>query len=368
MILTYLLPSRSIPIAFLLLAGILTWTAGCKDDQAGGTSSSGTGSNGAAKPTSNVSEIRVGYFANLTHAQAVLGVASGDFERTVAPAKVKTKVFNAGPSLVEALFAGEIDIGYVGPGPALAAHGKSRGRGVRVIAGAAANGVLIVARDGAGINSLEDLKGKRLATPQQGNTQDIAARHYLTKTLGQSDTRNVLPIANAEQAAMMSQQQVDASWAPEPWGSLLAAQAGARVIGQERDLWPDKRFAITLVVTTPEFLEKHPDVVERVLGVHRQWTDKLKNSPQAQVPQLESALFALTKKQLPPGVLKSAVANVEFTDEPLEQTLRTMAQWSFDVGISKDVTDITGLIDTTILRKLERSTPPAATPSPGAAK
>jgi NitT/TauT family transport system substrate-binding protein len=190
----------------LLLIALLTLTSGCNDDQSG-TSSGSDGSRG----TSNLSEVRVGYFANLTHAQAVLGVASGDFERAVAPAKVKTKVFNAGPSLVEALFAGEIDIGYVGPGPALAAHGKSKGRGVRVVAGAAANGVLIVARDGSGIHSLEELKGKRVATPQQGNTQDIAARHYLTKTLGQPDTKNVLPVANAEQAAMMSRQQVDAS-------------------------------------------------------------------------------------------------------------------------------------------------------------
>src|SRR3954471_23363486 len=274
---------------------LLTLAAGCDSgtNTAGGTSSTAPAGGGP-------SQVRIGYFANLTHAQAVLGVASGDFQRAVAPAKVTTKVFNAGPSLVEALFAGEIDIGYVGPGPALAAHGKSKGRGVRVIAGAAANGVLIVARDGSGINSLEDLKGKRLATPQQGNTQDIAARHYLTKTLGQADTKNVLPVANTEQAARMSRQQIDASWAPEPWGSLLVAQAGAKVIGQERDLWPGKRFAITLVVTTPEFLAKHPDVVERILGVHRAWTAKLKNTPDAQLPQLESALFALTKKQLPP--------------------------------------------------------------------
>ena len=365
---------KSISLLFLRgLPGIVAIASlllvGCDrtNSSGGGTSSGGSGTSAS---TTNVAEVRIGYFANLTHAQAVLGVASGDFDRAVAPAKVSTKVFNAGPSLVEALFAGEIDIGYVGPGPALAAHGKSKGRGVRVVAGAAANGVLIVARAGSGIDSLEDLKGKRLATPQQGNTQDIAAKHYLAKTLGQPDTKNVLPVANAEQSAMMSRQQIDASWAPEPWGSLLIAQAGAKAIGQERDLWPGKRFAITLVVTTPEFLAKHPDVVERILGVHRQWTDKLKSSPDAQLPQLESALFALTKKQLPPGVLKSALANVEFTDEPLEETLKTMSQWSFDLGFSKDVTDTAGLIDTKVLRKLESSAPPAAAtpPSSGPAK
>src|SRR5207247_8905286 len=143
-------------------------------------------------------EVRIGYFANLSHAQAVLGVSSGEFERAIAPAKLKTKVFNAGPSLIEALFAGEIDIGYVGPGPALNAHAKGRGEKIRVIAGAADNGVLILARKDAGIDSLSQLAGKRLATPQMGNTQDLSAKHYLMSELKQKDGNNVLPISNTE--------------------------------------------------------------------------------------------------------------------------------------------------------------------------
>src|SRR5436190_8277573 len=118
-------------------------------------------------------EVRIGYFANFTHAQAVLGDASGEFASAIAPTKISRRVFNAGPSLIEALFAGELDIGYVGPGPVLAAHQKSHGEAIRVIAGAAANGVVIVARKDAGIETLADLKGKRIATPQAGNTQDI---------------------------------------------------------------------------------------------------------------------------------------------------------------------------------------------------
>src|SRR5437868_9019709 len=218
-------------IAVLLLG----FAAGCDSgaNTSGGTASRAPGGGGP-------SEVRIGYFANLTHAQAVLGVSSKDFDNAVAPAKVTTKVFNAGPSLIEALFAGEIDVGYVGPGPALNAHAKSHGQGIRVISGAAANGVLIVARKDSGIQKLEDLKGRRLATPQVANTQDIAARYYLTHQLGQKDQSNVIAVPNAEQAAMMSGGQIDASWAPEPWGSFLVAQAGAKVIGQEKDLWPQK--------------------------------------------------------------------------------------------------------------------------------
>jgi NitT/TauT family transport system substrate-binding protein len=304
------------------------------------------------------SEVRLGYFANLTHAQAVLGVASKDFENAVAPAKVTTKVFNAGPSLVEALFAGEIDIGYVGPGPALNAHAKSRGQGIRVVAGAAANGVLIVARKDSAIDTLQDLKGKRVATPQLANTQDIAARYYLTHELGQPDHKNVIPIPNAEQVAMMSNGQIDAAWAPEPWGSFLVAQAGAKVIGQEKDLWPQKEFSITVVVTTPEFLQKNPATVEKLLAAHRVWTGRLNKEPAKYAPQLKAALFALTNKQLPEGVVESALANTKFTDEPLPHTFETMATWSHELGYAKEKTDVGGLIDTSVLQKLKAA--PAA--------
>src|SRR4051812_26440084 len=141
------------------------------------------GSDSAAGPSAPPAEVRIGYFANVTHAQAVLGVDSGDFAQAVAPSKFSTKVFNAGPYLIEALYAGEIDIGYIGPGPALNAYTKSKGKGLKVIAGAAGSGVLIVARKDSGINKLSDLAGKTIASPQTGNTQDIAAKHYITAEL-----------------------------------------------------------------------------------------------------------------------------------------------------------------------------------------
>jgi NitT/TauT family transport system substrate-binding protein len=289
-------------------------------------------------------EVRIGYFANVTHGQAVLGVATGDFGAAVAPAKLSTKVFNAGPGLIEALFAGEIDVGYVGPGPALSAHEKSRGQGIRVIAGAAANGVLIVARKDAGITSLKDLAGKRVATPQAGNTQDIAARHYLTAVLGQKDANKVLAIANAEQAGMMSRGEIDAAWAPEPWGSRLIIENGATLIAKENEeLWPGKSFELTVVVTTPHFLEKHPEIVKKVLGVHATWTQRLRDNPQAYTGQLGDALFALSGKKLPPGVLEAALTNVTFTTEVHDETFATLGQWAYAVGYAKAPPNLDGL-------------------------
>lgn len=300
-------------------------------------------------------EVRLGYFPNLTHAQAVLGVASGDFSQAIAPVKLTTKVFSAGPSLIEALLVNEIDIGYVGPGPALTAFSKSEGQGIRIIAGGAANGVVVVARNGVEISSFNDLKGKRLATPQIGNTQDISARHYLKFVLGDQNLQYVLPIPNAEQVAMMQRGEIDAAWVPEPWGARLMAEAGGVLVGQEKDLWPDQQFTLTVVVTTPEFLARHPDVVKKMLGVHRQWTDRLSKNPQKYIPQLEQALLSLNGKKLPPGVLGDAIGRVKFTDEPLERTLRTFAQWSYELEFFRQPLNPDGLVEASILRQLQQS-------------
>jgi NitT/TauT family transport system substrate-binding protein len=327
-------------IVATLLTLSLSAIVGCKKDAATGPS--------ATPPK----EVRLGYFANFTHAQAVLGVSSGDFEKAVAPAKFSTKVFNAGPSLIEALFAGEIDIGYIGPGPALNGYVKSKGSKVRVIAGAASNGVLIVARPDAGINELKDLAGKKIATPQLANTQDIAAKRYLRDVLKHNDISKVMPIQNAEQASMMVRKEIDAAWAPEPWGSLLIKQTGAKLIAEEKTLWPEGAFATTIVITTPEFLQKHPDVVEKFLGVHVAWTEKLKSDPSAQLPKLKDSLFALTNKGLPEGVLEASIKTTNFTDDPLPHTFTNFAQWAFDQGVIKEKTDTAAMFDTAILKKV----------------
>lgn len=297
-------------------------------------------------------EVRLGYFANLTHAQALLGVSSDEYAQAVAPTTLVTRVFNAGPSLMEALFAGEIDIGYVGPGPAINAFARTKGEGIRVIAGAAANGVVIAVRPGSGIDKLADLKGKRLATPQLGNTQDISARHYLTAVLGQTDTNNVIPIDNAQQATMMARDQIDAAWAPEPWGARLVADAGAKIIAQEKDLWPEGKFGLTLVVTTPSFLSQHPEIVKNFLAAHRQWTARLADAPQKYVPELAAAIEKLTSKNMPQPLLSDALTRVTFLDDPLEATLQTMGQWAYELNYLREPVNLAGLIDSGLLRSL----------------
>jgi NitT/TauT family transport system substrate-binding protein len=304
-------------------------------------------------------EVRLGYFANVTHAQAVLEVASGELQNALGPTKLTTKVFNAGPELMQALNAGAIDVAYVGPGPVISEHVNTNGQAIRVISGSAANGVVIVASKNSGIQSMSQLKDKLIATPQLGNTQDVSARHYVTAVLGQPDADNVKGIPNSQQSGLMARGAIDAAWEPEPWGARLIDQTGAVLVGEEKDLWPNHEFSLTVVVTTPDFLANHSDVLEKILTVHRTWTARLRQNPTNYAGQLNDALVALGGKKLPENVMQDALKRTEFTDDPLPDTFATMEQWSYNLKFIKSAPPLTGLFATDIINKLDQA--PAAT-------
>ena len=304
-------------------------------------------------PSQAAEEVRLGYFPNITHAQAVLGVSTGKFQQALGSAKLTSRIFNAGPSMIEALFAGQIDIGYVGPGPALNAQAKSQGQAIRVVAGAACNGVVIIARKDSGISKLADLAGKKIATPQHGNTQDISARHYLIDVLKQPNASNILPIPNAEQAGLLSRGQIDAAWVPEPWGAILLKQGDTVLLAEEKDLWPNGQLMLTAVITTPQFLQNHPDKVAALLQVHKAFTRQLNAEPQALATELGDALEKLTGKKLPPDVITDAIQRIRFTDHALPETFTEIARWSHDLGFCKRRIKIDGLIDESILNSLK---------------
>lgn len=304
-----------------------------------------------------LTQVRLGYFANITHAQALVGVARGDFQKALGSVPLKTSVFNAGPAAMEALFAGELDLVYVGPGPAVNAYFKSAGK-LRVVAGAAANGVVIVARKDSGVAKLEDLKGKRIATPQYGNTQDIAARAFVKNRLQDKEkkdggTTTIETVTNAEQFGLFKQGQLDAAWAPEPWATRLIHEAGGVAIEEEKNLWDEKKFSITLIVASKEFLDKHPDVVEALLNAHTELTEFVRSSPELAAPIMNEELKKLQGKALAPEILKEALTRVDFGTDPLPATVDKMAQWYFELGFTKAKPDLKNLFDLTILNKLK---------------
>ena len=326
--------------SFFLFPFSLLFLAGCGS----GVSNAGKA---AGRPPAKV---RLGCFANVTHAQALIGLARGDFQKALGESQLEVKVFNAGPSAVEAFFAGELDLAYIGPGPAINAYVKSGGKVVRVLSGSAANGVGIVVRSGSGIDQLSGLAGKRIATPQPWNTQDLSARHYLLKTLGlklkpDGGETEVLPIANADQLNLFRAGQIDAAWAPEPWASRLVHDAQGVLLAEEKDLWPKKRFCTVVLLVSTKFLDAQPALAHSFLKTHEELTAWI-NANREQAAELVNAELAkpgLAGKALSPAVLKDAFAHTEFTTDPLPETVREFAAWLNELAYHKEAPDLTGL-------------------------
>ncbi|HLN62698.1 MAG TPA: ABC transporter substrate-binding protein [Symbiobacteriaceae bacterium] len=298
-------------------------------------------------------ELRLGYMANLTHAQAVLGMADGSLERA-AGVRIKPKLFSAGPPAITALLAGEIDVLYVGPSPAVTGYIRSEGQALRVVAGAASGGALFAVRPGVDPNHLD---GARLATPGIANTQDVALRYRLAqqglRPRERGGSVTVTPLPPAETLGLFARGQLDGAWVAEPWGARLEAEAGARIAIDERDLWPDRRFPTTLVVVATPYLKAHPDVVKRLLEAHVQMTDWINQNPDQARERLRDALAKLQGKALPEPVMAAAFARVDFLYDPMRPQVTEQARRAYDLGyLGARPPDLTGLFDLTLLEEV----------------
>ncbi len=302
--------------------------------------------------------VRVGAFPNITHAQAMVGKANGAFEKALgAEAKIEWTSFNAGPSAIEALFSGAIDMTYVGPNPTISGYLRSNGEAVRVIAGAASGGASLVVRNDSGINKPEDFHGKKVGSPQLGNTQDVALRAWL-KAHGMKPTDKggdvqVIPLANPDQLTMFLQKQLDASWAPEPWATRLIHEGNAHLFLDERDLWPQGQFVVTNLIVSPKFLREHPEVVKRWLTAHVDLTDWINgHSPEAK-KILNQQIQKETGKALAPAVLDEAFGRLQITYDPLRSSLLTSAKSAFEAGfLGKQLPDLSSLYDLGLLNQV----------------
>lgn len=302
--------------------------------------------------------MRVGAFPNLTHAQAMVGKANGWFDKALGSgAKVQWVTFNAGPAAIEALFAGRIDMTYVGPNPAINGYVRSNGEALRVIAGAASGGASLVVRNDAGIARPEDFRGKRVASPQFGNTQDVALRNWLVnhgmKTTDKGGDVQVIPLANPDQLTLFLKKDLDAAWAPEPWATRLIHEGNARLFVDERSLWPNGQFVIGLLVVSNRFLEAHPDLVKSWIRAHVELTDWI-NAHSAEARRLLNAQIQReTGKALPSAVLDEAFSRIEVTYDPLHSALNTAAQQAFADGfLGRTMPDLSRLYDLKLLNQV----------------
>jgi NitT/TauT family transport system substrate-binding protein len=310
---------------------------------------------GAAAAGDSGVTLRLGYFPNVTHAPAIVGVGQDIFADALGPdVTLETATFNAGPTAVEAILTGAIDATYIGPNPAINAFATSNGEAVRIVAGSTSGGAFLVVRPD--ISSPADLPGARLATPQLGNTQDVALRTWLA-TLGLATTLegggdvSILPQENAQTLESFKAGQIDGAWVPEPWASRLIIEGGGQVLVDERDLWPGGRYVTTHLIVRTAFLDEHPDAVRRLLAGHVAAIGAVNADPTAAQGATNAGIADVTGKRLDDAVLAAAWKNLNFTVDPVADSLAISARHAEAAGLL-DPVDLTGIYDLTLLNEV----------------
>ncbi|MBT2521916.1 ABC transporter substrate-binding protein [Arthrobacter sp. ISL-28] len=323
--------------------------------------STGTAPTSAAVATSPAAELKLGYFGNITHAPALIGVNEGFIKNNLGSTKLSTQVFNAGPAAIEALNAGAIDATYIGPNPAINSFVKSKGESISIIAGAASGGAQLVVKPE--IKTAADLKGKTLASPQLGGTQDVALRAWLgkqgykTNPDGGGDVA-INPTENAQTLKLFQSGKLDGAWLPEPWASRLVLQAGAKVLVDEKDLWDGSltgkpgEFPTTILIVNKKFAAEHPETVEGLLKGHVQAVKWLNDAPAAEkTTKVNAALKETAGKALQQNVIDRSLQNIVFTVDPLAGAFKKLLQDGVDAGTTKQA-DLNGIFDLTALNRV----------------
>ncbi|HEY2222090.1 ABC transporter substrate-binding protein [Actinomycetospora sp.] len=291
-------------------------------------------------------QLRLGYFPNITHAGALIGVQNGLFAQNLGQTTLSTQTFNAGPAETAALLGNSIDLGFIGSGPAINAY-KQNPDGIRVISGATSGGAQLVVRPG--ITSPQQLLGKKIATPQLANTQDISLKKWLKQNnLPIGTGPNAVEVVNIDNARALDAYktgQLDGGWLPEPYASQFVLQAGATQLIDERTLWPNGQFPTTVVIARTDYVQAHPATVAAFLKGLVASEDLARTNPDAAKSAANAGLGAAGSKPLPQNVLDRAWADVSLNPDPLASTFPQLAQDAVTAGTANSATNVKGLID-----------------------
>ncbi|MFD9812831.1 aliphatic sulfonate ABC transporter substrate-binding protein [Streptomyces sp. NPDC059080] len=307
--------------------------------------------------TDGLDAVKIGFFGNVTHATPLIGLQEGLFQKELGGTAVKSSVFNAGPAEIEALNSGAIDIGWIGPSPAINGYAKSHGKSLKIIGGSASGGVSLVVNPKK-VRSLDDLKGKTIATPQLGNTQDVALLNYLAEkgftvdaTTGKGDV-TVQRTENKVTPTAFQQGAIDAAWVPEPTAAKLV-NIGGKTLLDEKDLWKDGKFVITNMIVSQKFLAEHPKAVEAVLRASVRTNAWIRSHPAEAVKALNDKLAdpQISGKALPADIIGPAFKNTDVTDDPLAATLQQEADHAVKAGLLQKP-DLKGIYDLRLLNKV----------------
>jgi len=294
-------------------------------------------------------KIRVGHFPNITHAQGLVGHAlsrqgKGWFEQRLGPGtKIEWFIYNAGPSAMEAIFAKSIDLTYVGPGPALNAYTKSNGQEIRLIAGAANGGAGLIVQPDQNLKAAADFRGKKIATPQLGNTQDISCRAWLTagglRITQLGGDAQVIPTQNPDQLGLFKAKKIDGVWTVEPWLTRLEQEASGRVMVEEQDA------ATTVLVSSVKFLNGQRDLAKKFAQAHAELTDWITKNPEETQRLIKSELFQETRSDMSPQVIAASWKRILFTAETPRAAVEKFMQNSVSAGFIKKAPDLSKLFE-----------------------
>ncbi|WP_156757723.1 ABC transporter substrate-binding protein [Actinokineospora pegani] len=327
-------PHRALA-AGLAVAALLSALAGCS--RAEGDSAAAT-----ASDKGPAAQLRLGYFPNVTHASALIGLEQGFFAKELGSTELVPTKFNDGPTEVSALLGGSLDAGFIGSGPAINAFAKSDGDAVRLVAGATSGGAQLVTTPD--ITTPEQLEGTTVATPQLGNTQDVA----LKKWLADKGLTGKVEIQNLEGAKTLDQFRkgdLRAAWLPEPWSSRLVLDAGAKVLLDEKDLWPGGEFPTTTLLVRTRFLQEHRQTVEALLRGLLAANAFAESNPAEAKKAVNSQLEALIGKGLSAAVIDRSFTSITLDPDPLASTYPQLAKDAVTAGITESETELNGLID-----------------------
>ena len=332
-----------VPVLALALASTACGSSGSK-------SNANNSSGGGGKVT-----LRLGYFGNVTHAPAMIGLQDGEFATALGPnVTLKTSVFNAGPNAVEALFSKSIDASFVGPNPAINAYSKSKGAAIRIVSGVASGGAFLVVKPD--IKTAADLKGKKVGSPSLGNTQDVALRYWLkqkglsTNTNGGGDVSIVPGPDNGTVFQSFQTGDLQGAWMPEPYATKMI-KAGGHILVNEADLWPGRKYVTTLLVVRTEFLNAHPDVVKNLIKGLSASIDVVTTDPTKAADLVSKGIEKASGKAIKTDLVTASFKNITFTLDPVAASLRTDVDHAVSLGIL-DKTDLANIFDLTLVNQL----------------
>jgi len=287
-------------------------------------------------PTAPV--VRIGFFANLTHAPALVAQELRLFETFLGKdgTKVEYVLFNAGPAAVEAMKGGAIDLAYIGPTPSVTGYVSTHGSLLRVVSGVTSGGAQLVVN--SKITKVSDFTGKKLTTPQLGNTQDVALRSWLkshgliTSTSSGGDVQ-IFPTENSTTLSLFKGGRIDGAWVPEPWASRLVLEGGGHVFLDEKSLWPKGQFVTTNIIAAQPFLAKYPGTVRSVIQANNAAVTYIANNSAKARQVVQKAITKWTGKPIPAAAINRAWGNLRFTNDPLPLSLKKNAEDAVQVGL-----------------------------------